>query len=395
MNILVVTPSFPRLTWGGGIRNYHQLQALAREHKVSLLVLTDKDDVEMTEVKELLKNVIHDVHFVFYPSLRLKRYRQLLGLLHSKPYSVQTHTLTEVQEALDELCTQNHYDVVFFESVLMANYRLPDDVKVVIDQHNIEHELLYRTYQHGTGFIRKWYNRRESRLMKDFEIKQCSTAHLVLVTSEREMFHLKSLVPASVIRVVPNGVNIDTFQYETTQHNQRKNILFTGAMNYYPNIDAVTYFADKCWPLIRAQVPDATWSIVGNKPSTEILQLATLPSVTVTGFVPDVKPYFDEATVAVAPIRVGSGTRLKILEAMSMHKALVSTSTGCEGLAVVSGEHLIIEDQSEAFAQAVVQLLNDPMLRNKLGNGGRTLVEDEYSWKRCGDVLLRALQEVC
>lgn len=395
MNILVVSPSFPRTTWGAGIRNYYFLKALARDHRVSLLVLVDVAEIEIAEVRSLENSFVHKIHFVFRPSSRLKRIQQVLSILRGKAYSVQTHTHRDVQATLDELFYRDHYDLVFFQSVLIAGYRLPDDIKVVIDQHNIEHELLYRTYQHATGLLRRWYSRRESRLVKSFEIEHCRKAHLVLVTSEREMVSLKNLVPGCILRVVPNGVNTETFESEHTQQKEKKNIIFMGLMYYYPNVDAVKYFAEKCWPLIRSQVPDVTWSIVGSKPPAGIKQLAALPGVTVTGFVPDVRPYYDDAIVAIAPIQVGSGTRLKILEAMAMRKAVVSTSIGSEGLAVVSGEHLIIEDQPEAFAQAVVQLINDPESRNRLGNAGRTLVEAEYSWERCGDRLLRALEDIC
>src|SRR5205085_10717683 len=122
-------------------------------------------------------------------------------------------------------------------------------------------------------------------------------------------------------------------------------IIFTGAMNYYPNIDAVLFFARQCWPLIQAQVPHATWQIVGYNPSPEVLELAKLPGITVTGSVPVVQSYLTQASVAIVPLQIGSGTRLKILEALAMQKAVVSTSIGCEGLSVTLGEHLLVADQ--------------------------------------------------
>ncbi len=165
-------------------------------------------------------------------------------------------------------------------------------------------------------------------------------------------------------------------------------------MDYYPNTQAVLFFAKNCWPLIREQVPTATWLIVGKNPPFEVQRLATtLPGVTVTGTVPDVRPYLVTSAVAIAPIQAGSGTRLKILESLASQKATVSTTVGCEGLAVVPEKHLLVADTPAAFVQAVVTLLHNPQMRNALGYAGRALVEAEYSWDRCGEQLVHILAE--
>jgi glycosyltransferase involved in cell wall biosynthesis len=157
-------------------------------------------------------------------------------------------------------------------------------------------------------------------------------------------------------------------------------------------IEAVVSFARQCWPFIKAEIPDATWTIVGREPPPEVRELGTAPGITVTGTVSDVRPYFSTSAVAIAPLHIGGGTRLKILEAFAMRKAVVSTSIGCEGLAVLPGEHLLIADRPEEFAQAVITLLKDPEARTRLGNAGRILVEEEYSWENCGAQLLCALE---
>ena len=170
-------------------------------------------------------------------------------------------------------------------------------------------------------------------------------------------------------------------------------VIFTGSMDYYPNIDAVLFFAEKCWPHIRLHVPGASWLIVGKDPPREVRDLAALAGVAVTGTVPDITSYLAQASVAIVPLQIGSGTRLKILEALAMQKAVVTTSQGCEGLSVVSGEHVIVADQAQEFAQAVVDLLQDAQKRKVLGCAGRKLVETDYSWERCGNRLLEVLEE--
>ncbi len=393
MNLLMVCPFPPSLSWGASTRSYYLLDALAREYSVSLVVLT-ADVHDAAQDSELAKMQLK--RFVKVPlpqAFQHKRKHQILSVLRGRSRLLDAYHIPTMQELLDDLFSQDHYDVVFFESVFMADYRLPEGVTVIIDQHNIEYELLYRTYQREKSLARKWYNWWESRQLKPVELARCRQAQGVLVTSEREALLLKSFLPHTGIAVVPNGVDTEVFQEASQQQQVPESIIFTGTMNYYPNIDAVLFFARECWPLIRSRVPNATWQIVGKDPPPEVQDLAQLPGVSVTGSVPDVKPYLAAASVAIAPLLIGSGTRLKILEAFAMGKAVVSTSLGCEGLAVVAGEHLLVADQPKLLAQSIVDLLHNEEQRTALGNAGRVLAESTYSWKRCGNDALRALEK--
>lgn len=389
MKILVLTPTFPSPTWGAGTRNYYLLKMLARRHTVALLSLVD--GAEDAEKLALVQDVLASVRCVRRPASRSKRVQQLAHLARLQPYALAVNEYDEVQRALDEMLAEDDYDAVLFESVLISRYRLPATVRRIIDQHNVEYEVSWRTYRNEGAGWRKWYNWCESRLLKPAELALCRRADLVLTTSVPDQLTLRRQVPGARIEVVPNGVDLATFQRASGECIPDR-IVFTGAMNYYPNIDAVLAFANQCWPRIREQIPTATWAIVGREPSAEVRKLGELPGVLVTGGVADVRPYLESAAVALAPLQVGGGTRLKILEAFAMGKAVVSSSIGCEGLEVVSGEHLLVEDQPEAFARAVVQLLRDEDMRNRLGHAGRALVEEKYSWESCGHQLLRALE---
>ncbi len=390
MKLLMVSPSFPSPTWGFGTRNYHLLKTLAREHAVSLLALVDSAEIEEYNLS-LLKDFAHTVQIVTRPASYSKRWQQLTSLAQGKSYLLDLFILPDMQEALDMLLARDNYDVVLFESVLLAGYRIPAGPRVIIDQHNIEHELLHRTYEQEKAPLRKWYNWQEGRLLKRGEIARCRKADIVLVASQRERLAMKDFLPEKVIEVVPNGVDTETFYGGSSEREVPNQLIFTGTMDYYPNTNAVLFFAQRCWPLIQAQIPGATWLIVGRNPPIEIQKLVELPGVIVTGTVPDVRPYLAASSVAIAPLQIGSGTRLKILEALAMRKAVVSTSIGCEGLSVVPGEHLVVEDKPETFAQAVVALLKNPEMRAAYGTAGRALVEAEYSWEHCGAQLLRAL----
>jgi sugar transferase (PEP-CTERM/EpsH1 system associated) len=394
MKLIMVSPNIPSPTWGASTRNYYLLKALASKHSVSLLALGVDEDKGVPCDASLLEDLTRSVQVIALPKSSPKRWQQLVDVVRGKSYVLKAHTFVEMQDALEAALTSGHYDAVLFESVLMAGYHLPKGVKVIIDEHNIEYELRLRTYQHETALLRKWYNRLESSLLKPVEIERCRNADIVLVTSERERHSLQSKLPGSVIEVVQNGVDMQMFDGNNSAQIAPGRIIFTGSMEYYPNVHAVLFFAMKCWPLIRAQVPHATWQIVGKNPLPEVRRLAELPGVTVTGSVPDVRPYLATAEVAIVPLLIGSGTRLKILEALAMRKAVVSTTQGCEGLSVIPGKHLVVEDQPEAFAQAVVTFMNDCGIRNTFGNAGRELVEAEYSWERCGTELLNVIEKI-
>jgi len=393
MNLLMVTAGLPCSVGGANTRNFHLLKTLSQQNNVSLLVLANDAEMHesdtissLNELASFMQLIPCDVH------TRFKRLAQLISAVRGRSYFLNLFIIPEMQTALDAMCSRHHFDLVLFESVLVAGYRLPAGMKMVIDQHNIEHELLERTFEHENTFLRKWFSWRESRLLKRGEIERCKKAKAVLVTSERERSALKYLLPEQQVEVIPNGVDIATFIQRDPAQELAHRIIFTGRMDYYPNIDAVLFFAHECWPHIHSQVPNASWQIVGKDPPREVKNLAELPGITVTGTVPDVTSYLAKAEVAIAPLHIGSGTRLKILEALAMQKAVVTTSQGCEGLSVTSGEHLIVADQAQTFAQAVVDLMQDSQKRTALGSAGRKLVETEYSWEQCGHRLLEVLE---
>ncbi len=394
MNLLVISPFVPMPTTGAYNRAYQVLKALSSRYAVSLLTFSDGSPNQQEAVTHLgtLLETVEELYLP--PSLLSKRWNQSLGLVRGKPYVLTSLVQPIMQRALERLFADRRFDVVQYEGVHIADYRLPNSVKVIIDQHNLEFEIRLRTYQHDKGGRRKWYNWLEGNLLKREEIARCRKASAVLVTSERERAILQRYLPENLIEVVPNGVDCEAFGMQSDEQAIAHRIVFTGAMDYYPNVEAVCFFAQRCWPLIREQIPDATWQIVGKNPLPVIMKLAKLPGVEVTGTVPDTRPYLAEAQVAIAPLHIGSGTRLKILEAFAMGRAVVSTSLGCEGLAVAAGEHLLVADEPTEFAQAVVTLLQDAALRGALAGAGRELVETTYSWEACCRPLVSLIERM-
>lgn len=394
MNILAVSRYLPSPTWGGGIRTYYLLKALAKQHRVSLLAPeegADPADGAALQSGYLTGDLLR------FPSMPVgsKRLRQLTSILGGTPYSLVGQGVPGLRDAVRKLLEHERYDAVFFDSMFAADIpkevRPRPDTLTIINQHNIEHELLARAAERERSPLRRLYYRREGYLLKPIELGRCRQADLVLVASERERDVLGGLLPDTRIAVVPNGVDTAAFQREPSRREVPNRLVFTGSMDYYPNVQAVLYFATHCWPLVRARVPSATWQIVGRNPPPAVERLAALPGVEVAGTVPDVRPYLAAAQVVIVPLLTGSGTRLKILEALAAGRAVVSTSIGCEGLATRAGEHLIVADEPEPFVSAVVALLRDAEARRTLGATGRALAEANYSWDRCGADLLTAI----
>lgn len=393
MNILVVTHGLPLPAGGLGARNFYFLRSLVQSHEVSVLAVVDPGE-EVGRDLAPLRSMTRALRLVPTPALRRKRLSQVADLLRGRSHVLSVYSPKEAGVALREMLANDPCDVVLFESVRVAGHAVPESVRVIIDQHNIESEIVRRTFDQERSPVRKGYSWLEWRALRPKEIARCRRADAVLVTSERERLLLQKFLPGYEICTVPNGVDVDTFRPAETAREVPGRIVFTGAINYYPNTHGVLFFAEHCWPQIKAAVPEASWEIVGMNPPPSVQRLGEFPDVTVTGTVPDVRPHLAAAEVAIVPLAIGSGTRLKILDAWAMGKAVVSTSLGCEGLEARPGEQLLVADGAEQFAEAVVTLLRDAPRRRAIGAAGRAFVEEHYSWQRSGTELLRLVSSL-
>jgi glycosyltransferase involved in cell wall biosynthesis len=202
----------------------------------------------------------------------------------------------------------------------------------------------------------------------------------VVAVSEPDAAHLHQLLPWKAITVIPNSLDIEAYQVTESANDPAFDLIFTGKMDYRPNVDAVLWFAETVWPQIRASRPQTTWAIVGQKPHERLKGLAEQPGITVTGWVENVQPYLAGAKVCLLPFRAGSGTRLKLIEAMAAGKAIVSTIVGAEGFPVRSGQELVLADEPERLAQVVLRLLADEKERERMGAAARHFAQ-QYDWR--------------
>jgi sugar transferase (PEP-CTERM/EpsH1 system associated) len=391
MKILVVTVHAPTLTSGRGHRNTHLLRALCEVHRVTLLIITDDPPVAARD-GAALDTQLEALRIVEVPLSRYKRAWQVAAAASRRPSGTLRCSRPRVGRAIRALLATEQFDAVVYQGVFLADHRLPLGPRVVIDEHNLEYELMQRSAAQAWSTPRRLYYALEAAALKRVELRLLARSDLVSVTSERERELLGALLPNDSVVVTPNGVDTEAFVPDPERADTPGRVVLTGSMDYHPNEQAAHYFADTIWPRVRAEVPDATWYLVGARPPASFKRLAALPGVTVTGSVAETQPYLAAAAVAIAPLRVGGGTRIKILEALAMGKAVVTTTLGCEGLDVTSGEHLLVADDPVEFADVVIRLLRDDAQRARLGAAGRALVERQYTWARSGRALVQAVE---
>jgi polysaccharide biosynthesis protein PslH len=397
--ILFLTPQLPSPTrQGAAIRNWNLMVQLAKGHALDLLTFGGADEAAAPRAARGGTPPPWR-QTVTVPPPRRSAGRRLRRLLFSRQPDMADRLWSPpfVRE-LAELLSRERYDIVQVEGIelaryllLIARHRLPDyDPLLVFDDHNAEWLLqrrAARTDLRGSRSVPAGlYSSVQQGRLRRFEARTMQTADLTLCVSEADAAALQPLAPDRPLIVAPNGVDAGYYSPEgIPRERPRFDIVFSGTLDYRPNLDAVAWFVNDVWPLLKGE-QDARrdrplrLGLVGRNPPTEITRLAGNPGITVTGSVADDRPYFAGATVYILPMRYGGGVRLKLLNALAMGCAVVSTTAGAEGLATRDGEHLLLADDAPAFARAVARLLDDADLRARLGAAGRALVRERYDW---------------
>lgn len=320
--------------------------------------------------------------------------RLLFNLLSPLPYIVASHRTETYQDAVLGSLGKFRPDLVLCEWTPYAIYvRKLSSIKTLVSAHNIEADIWQRYYEHEANSLRRWYIGKQWRKVDQFERAAMGWVDGALAVSDLDRSRLLQNNPNLPITVVPNGVDLDYF-HPMAQPEHRRHVVFTGSMDWRPNQDAARYFVGEILPLLHRACPDLECTFVGRSPPADIQALAALPGVHITGTVDDVRPYVEGAAVYVVPLRIGGGSRLKILEALAMGRAVVSTTVGAEGLDVVAGRHVILADDPRAFAESVLQLLDDPKRCLELAIEGRRLVERQYGWDALADKLAGFIDDV-
>ena len=387
MKILFLSPTVPfPLTDGGRIRVFNLLKQIAVKNEVTLLALetqtTDADGVAE------LRQLGIQVHLVpNAPTLPRVSFGTLVkAFLKRQPITVARYDIPAYRQKFRELIAIQTFDLVHYEMFHIAQFHTETHLPGVLSQQNVDSAIWRRLCSETANPLYKFAYWTQQLAFQRYERVLSPKFDAVTCTSDIDAAVFQQHCTENAIEIIPNGVDITHYRPDFTTE-APAHLIYIGSMDWYPNEDAVAFFADEVLPRIQEKVPDVAFSIVGGNPSARVQKLAERDGIIVTGRVPEIKPYFAEATVFVVPLRIGSGTRLKILEALAMGKAIVSTTVGAEGLDLKDGAEIFIADEPTAFADAVTRLLTDVQLRRRIGENGRSRVEQDYDWRSIGEKL--------
>lgn len=378
---------------GGDIRSYNIARQLARFHELTFLSYYDgpRDSVYEEEMTKYFPGAVC-VATGKSDSSTLARGMDYLGRLASPlPYAVGRFASEPVQQKLSQWFAGRRYDVAVCDFLDAAvNFPAALTIPSVLFQHNVEAEIWRRHAATESNPVKRRMYALEARKMLRYERQAVRKFHRVIAVSEHDRSLMETWVEGARITVVPTGVDLEQYRPDFTYQPRSPLVMFVGAMDWDPNVDAMEYFCADIWPGVLHRLPDAKLRIVGRNPGERIRKLAS-SSVEITGRVPSVAEHLREAAVVVVPLRIGGGTRLKIYEAMAAGKAVVSTTVGAEGLDVQHGRDIFLADAPGDFAGAVTELLTSEQERRRY-EAAAAQKAARYDWAVIGEQFGRTLE---
>ena len=391
--------------FGAQARVHGLMTELARRHDLTAVMLVDEEfDVE--ECRRAMQAYCQEVVLVPNPYGRegiAKRLLQLRSLASACSFDRLRVTVPALQRALDRVLNVRRFDIVNLEFPYLGYCHLrqaPPGERppaLVVDSHEIAYDLARQFAVAGASLGRRLYAGANWRKLRREELRIYREADGVYLCSAEDEQRLLDQIPKAITAVIPNAADIEYYKPRPTDPPpDGRTVIYFGLLSTIPNVDGVTHFVRDIWPHIAEAHPEARCKIIGGRPPPSLQALAG-PRVELTGFVPDLRPHLAAAAAIVVPLRLGGGTRLKIVEAMAMGKAIVSTTLGAEGIEAVSGRDIIVEDEPAAFAGAVNRLLEDPSLAARIGESARLAAVERYSWSGAAKALegfYRRIREV-
>lgn len=394
--VLFLTGASPYpLTTGAKIRTYNLLKCLASQFEIDLLTITTSDD-ELAALETIRAQGIA-VHSIQLPSLRsgFKKLRVALKAhFKHEPYLVRRYTTELYRKLMSDLLAKHEYEVVHCDSISMAGYLsvLPKE-RVILTQHNVEHEIWEGYAKTAHSPWSRAFFARQHQLVHKLEAGLDKLVGHIVAVSTRDKELLSESYPAERIVVVENGVDIEAY-VNTIPQDQRDTIVFTGSLDYPPNLDALEFFFAEILPQMQEQVDLAEIVIAGKNPPASLVKRASQASVKLLANVPVMQEILFQARVAIVPLRIGGGSRLKILEAGAAGIPVVATTKGAEGLDLLQPDDLLVRDDPREFAEAVLRVYNDEQLHRELATRCHARVVDCYSWSKISEPLAELWRQV-
>jgi glycosyltransferase involved in cell wall biosynthesis len=391
----MVTPYVPYPPVSGGrSRTYNLVRRLARYFSMTVVCFgrPEEQEFDLTPMREMCELIVVDRA----PS-PTTRQAAWLSLTSPRPITMRLYSSPQMRETIENLLKTRKFDLVHVESFYTVQ-NLPQDIPVplLLSEPAIEYLAWWRHALVAQPLYQRPGIALEALKMRIVEPQVWTQATLVGVMSEFDEQIIRQATPGVPTTLAPNGVDIEYFQADGNPR-EGASALFLGDFKYFPNTDAMLFFIQEIMPLIRAERPDFTLTLLGKDSPPEIVAYGNDPEsgVYVEGLVEDTRPYLSRATMFVCPLRSGSGTRFKLLESLACECPVVSTSIGCEGLDPTNGRHMLVADTPRSFADAVLKLINNPEEAERLGHHGRNWVVERHSWERSaalvGDAYMRLI----
>lgn len=398
MNILFLSQENPYPPDGGHyIRTYNILKMLSEKHNIFFIAIAN-DDKRMKH-KQGLEDLCESVDIFVIPQGKSKwRYifSLILNLFSPLPFTAQKNYIHDVKVKIKQLLKDNKIDLVHVDILPLAFYHKNfDRLPKILVNHNVESLRLYRWMKVEKNTFIKLFLYYQFLKLRHFEKHICPKFERCIVVSEPDQKILEKLCKTTNFVILPNGVDIKYFSPLNNTKINKNSLIWTGGMRYAYSADAVDYFLDEVLPLIRLEISDIKVSFVGSSPTSKLIKNAKdNPNIKVHGYVDDIRMYIQQAAVFIAPIRSGSGTKIKVLNAMALEKAVVTTSIGAEGIKVKPDEDIMIADTPQEFAEKTIYLLRHPEEAKIMGSKGRAVIEKHYSWESIGMKMYKVYEEV-
>ena len=384
MKVLFISTKGPLPTNDGHcLRTYNLLRQVSQKHEIYLFsfVKYSEEYDHIDEFKGLCKHIEYFSLGENYSSFR-NVLSLALNVFSNKPFVAQKYDTHEMRDSIKNLLSHEDIDLVHLDMLPLYCYQdLFSGIPIFLNQHNIESALLLRQAEAESNIFRKYFFSIQQQRLEKFEKKALGGVDQVAVCSQQDLQLAKQYAPSANVKVIPNGVDLDFFQSTGTFDEEPDTLVFVGGLNWYPNRDGMEWFDREILPEIIALKPSIKIHLIGR---SEKINWVHSDHFVEHGFVDDIRPYLERAAVFIVPLRVGGGTRLKILDAMGMGKAIVSTSIGAEGLGVENGEELILADLASVFAINVVNLIENRKERRQLSLCARKFVLSTYKWEIIG-----------
>ena len=380
-------------TTGGTTRSSRLFERLSRQHDITIVSFKMPGDTPQS--LDMMRACCNRLVTVDWSESRKgtpRFYADVArNVLSPRAFTVGKYDSHEMRATLARLLRTERYDALVADFLQPSTNVLEEQFfPKILFQHNVESMIRRRQFDAARNPLLKTYLYWDWLRLKRFEGYAARRFDHCIMVSDQDCATMRELYGVTTTTAIPTGVDVDYFQPREPEA-PGHHLVFTGSMDWFPNEDAMHFFVSEILPRIRREL-DVTFWIVGRNPGEPVVRLGRdHADVRVTGTVEDVRPYIDRAAVYVVPLRIGGGTRIKIFEAMSMAKAVVSTTIGAEGLPVTDGRDIVLEDRPERFAEKVVALLRTPEERRRLGDAARTLVVEHYTW----DVAARRFAEIC